>query len=509
MSETPVVAASVKTPGSYIRVDLKGTPPAPGTAPLRCLVIASKIAAGTITADTEIAEAVTRESVKTLLGTKAPGVFAIRRLFEEYPLALVDVVAPAEPDGTAATALIVANDASPVTADRVWRTTIAGRRVETVWAAGETDQVAAERHAAAINAVGDEMPVTATTATGTGWNLTLTFPLDGTIGNDVTVYSELIGGAGGALTDVATNLLTSGAGAPDLTNAIATIANKEYDIIVNVCGNAEAQAGDSSSLPGEVKTDINLRNTGLNAKLQQQIVGVTGALSDAKTGAGALNHDASQYVFCLEGQSLPWEFAGAEAGARLYAEGIRPNQNRIGRLYKARLYGAFDLTTDTPTAVEIEDALNTGLSIINYTASGELFPARPVTAYHKDALANPDARVLDVGITSGLYAVTKDLRIFLPQEFPEKSLSKDLEPGDDPPPPDVVEERDIKAAINSRMRFWIRRGVVQRAKWEASVADGSFSVLVNESDPTQADIVLPASIVRPLAKFGLDVRNGG
>ena len=510
MSENPVVSPSVKTPGAYLSVDLKGAPPSPGTGGLRALIFASKISTGTITDDSAIEESVTSETIKTLLGTKAPGVFAHRRLAEEYPLAKVDVVSPAEPSGgTAATGVINFNDSSPVTVDRVVRSTIAGRVVETAWAAGETDQVAAERHRDAINALGDEMPVTASSATGTGWDLTLTFPLKGTLGNDVTVYSELVGGAGGALTDPATNKLTSGAGTPDTATAITTIANKEYDFIVNCCGNTEAQSGGSSSLPGETKTDIDLRNTGLNAKLQQQIVGVTDALASAKTGAGALNHDASQYVFCLNGQSLPWEFAGAECGSRMKAEEIRPNQNRIGRIYKARLYGAYDLTADTPTAVEIEDALSTGLSIVGYTASGEMYPVRPVTTYHKDALANPDTRVLDVGITSGLYAVAKDLRIFLPLEFPEKSLSPDLEPGDDPPPPDVVEERDIKAAINTRMRFWIRRGVIRRDKWETSVADGSFSVLVNSSDPTQADIVLPASVVRPLAKFGIDVRNGG
>lgn len=256
-----------------------------------------------------------------------------------------------------------------------------------------------------------------------------------------------------------------------------------------------------------MKTDIDTRKTGAEAKLQQQVIGATSSLSSLKTGTGAMNDEDSQVVYCLEGQSLPCEFGGAETGARLREESIDPAKNRIAMKYRAKLYGAYDLSGDKPTATEVEDALFTGITITTYTAANELRPSRPITTYHKDGSGNPDARVLDVSVPTGTYTVAKDLRIALPAEYPQKKLSKDLEPGDDPPPPDVVEVRDVKAFVRQRIRFWIGRGVVRRDKWDAAVADGSYALAVNPSDASQLDIVLPLTIVPPLAKFGVDVRH--
>ncbi len=509
MSVNPVVSPSVKTPSVYISVNLKAGAVAPGSAPLKALILASKSSVGTITADTELAENVSAEDVKGLCGLGTPGYLATKRLFEEYPLAQVDLVAPAVNVSAVAATGVITFSGSP-TESRTIRAYISGRRVEAVWAAGDDAQAGAEALRDAANALGAEMPIVATAlvnGAGPDWDMISTFRVPGPIGNDCRVYVQLIGGAGGTVAAPAGNTLAGGTGEPDYTNAISILTGKEYDLILNCCSNADAQDGSSSSNPGRVKTDIDLRKTGGAAKLQQQVVGVTATLTDVKTGTGNINDEESQLSFCLAGQSLPAEFGGAEVGARLREESIDPAKNRIGMPYRARLFGAFDLSLDKPDETEIEDALNTGVSIITYADDGTLLPARPITTYHKDALGNPDARVLDVSIPTGVFAVAKDLRVALPQEYPQKKLSKNLEPGDDPPPPDVVEERDVQAFIGQRIRFWISRGVVRRDKWEEAIANETFVVQVNPSDPSQLDIVLPLSIVPPLAKFGIDVRH--
>lgn len=505
----PVVSPSVKTPSVYLSINLKAGAAAPGGAPLRALIMATKSASGTITADTQLEKGVGEEDVKTLLGTGTPGFLARKRIREEYPLALVDVVSPAV-NGSAVTATGNIVFSGTPTSDRTVRTYVAGRKVEIVWRAGEDAQAGAEKLEAAINALGDEMPVVATSAidgAGPDWDTIATFRIGGPIGNDCTVYTKVVGGAGGTVMAPATNKLTGGMGEPDFANAITTIVGEEYDLILPCVSNADAQLGDATSNPGKIKADIDLRKSGGDAKLQQQVIGLTAALTDAKTGAGNLNDEETELVFCLEGQSLPCEFGATELGQRLREEGTDPAENRIGLAYVAQLFGAYDTSLDKPTPTEVEDGLNTGLAFVGYQEDGTLVPIRPITSYHKDANGNPDARVLDVSIPTGVFAVAKDLRVALPAEYPQKKLSKDLEPDDDPPPPDVVEERDVKAFIDQRIRFWIGRGVVRRDKWDAAVADGSFSVLVNPSDPSQLDIILPLSIVPPLAKFGVDVRH--
>ena len=512
MSINPVVSPSVKSPGVYMSVNLKASAAAPGGAVMRALVMATKSTAGTITADTELKKSISYADAKTLLGTGTPGALGIKRLFEEYPLAMVDLVAPAENGAAVKASGAIVVDAGPPTAARTVRLYVAGRRIETVWAAGENNQTFSERCRDLINQYNENdeaLPVTAASAAGVGteFKCTCTFRIGGPIGNDCRVYVEVIGGAGGTVTAPAGNTLASGTGEPSFANAITTVAGEEYDLRLSACSNADAQDGTASSNPGRVKADIDLNKTGGDAKLQQQVVGATAALSAIKTGAGAMNDEEAEIVFCLNGQSLPFEWACAEGGARLREESIQPNKNRIGMKYRARLYGAYDMNADKPTTTEVEDALNTGVTIVTYTGSGEPRPSRPITTYHKDDASNPDARVLDVGIVTGCFTIAKDLRVALPLEYPDKLLSKNLEPGDDPPPPDVVEERDVKAFVNQRMRFWVSRGVARKDKWDEAVANGSFVAEVNPSDASQLDTEIPASIVRPLAKFGVHVKH--
>jgi phage tail sheath gpL-like len=505
MSIPLAVAASVKSPGLYLSINLLAGAVSPGSSTKRALLLASQSTSGTMTDDTEVSEAVAGpDAVKTLLGTGTPGHLAAKALFAEYGLAQVDVCSPAESTGSAAAEDITFASGPPTVS---WTVTchIAGREIEIEWTAGETDTQGADKLEAAINALGDDLPVTSANVAGV---LTVTSKLKGLIGNDIPIRVVATGGTGGTVT-AGSGLLNGGTLDADFTTALTTVKNKEYDYICSVVSNADAQDGSSTSNPGRVETHIQAYNTGRSAKLQQQIVGITGSLANAKTGTGNLNAGTSQYVFCLEGESLGAEFGGAECGARLREVGLDPAANRIALNYKATLYGAADLVADTPTDVEVEDALNYGVSICEYDAASKLRPARPITTYHKDSGGNADDRLLDTSRVDGIYAVSKDLRIALPQEFPNAKLSEDLEAADEFLPEGVVEVRDIRAFVNQRMRYWIRVGVVKLAEWVEAFTNGQFIVRVNPSDDSQCDIVLPAQIVPPLAKFSVVVQHTG
>ena len=69
---------------------------------------------------------------------------------------------------------------------------------------------------------------------------------------------------------------------------------------------------------------------------------------------------------------------------------------------------------------------------------------------------------------------------------------------------DIAEFRTgFRAWIDERMRFWGREGVWVQADIETAISTGSRIVEVNSTDPTQVDIVIPATVVPGLAKLGV------
>ena len=495
------VSPTIRGPGLYLLVNLLAGTNSPGSAPLRVLIMCPKSSAGTITANTEIRTASGPDDCKTGFGIGSPGHLTGKTLFGAHPQALCDIVAPTASAGAAATNF--ATFSGSPSATRTIRWTIAGRVIETTWPAGQSADVARDNSILAISQRTDDLPLTAD-ANGSGVTR-LTFKVPGPWGNDCPYKCELIDGAGGSVANNGT-ALAGGTTEPDFTTALSTVSGREYDLIVPCVSNADAQSASASSNPGRVKTHLGTYSTGLNAKLQQAVVGLTGALASAKTGAIGRNSEVMEYVFCKNGQSLPCEFAGAEAGDRLYNEALDPACNRIGNRLKG-VYGAADLVADTPTGAEVEDALYNGVAIVGYDAQGNPIIKRPITTHSQDASGNPDARVLDTSGVSGTFAVSKDIRNNLPLAFPNAKISKNLTPTDEPLPAGVVEERDILGWIVSRLRFWSRAGVVRRDKLDEAIEAGTIIVQVNASDPTQVDIIIPLSIFPPLAKFGVVVNR--
>lgn len=497
------VAASTKTPGLALNVNLLAGTASPGTGVLKCLAIAAKSTTGTGSEDDTVYEAIAGESDAELyLGPGMPGHLALKALFDEYALATVDLVVPASPSGAAASQTIVFGGSVTTGGEvDIW---IAGRKLSFTWSVGETPTNAGDELEALVSQNTKTLPVTANNVAGT---VTLTAKDDGTWGNYVRLRGQFAG-AGGTLTVTAATL-TGGAGHFDPSNVLALVNTTEYAFILNVVSEEDVEDGSSSAACGEVKTHIDGLDTGFTALLQQQVVGSNNTIAGAKAGTDNLNHGPTQVVLAQNAESLGCEYAGAEVGARMREESIDPAVNRIEMSYEALLYGPALPGTDDLLDTEVEDLLNNGVTPVVYTSSRTARPKRPITSYHVDAVSAPDFRLLDVSRVSGTYAVARDLRTAIPQEYAGAKLSEDLEPGDEPPPEGVVTPTEIKGFIRTRVRFWIARGVVKRSAFNTSLANGTFIVRVNPSDEAQCDIVLPLEIFPPLAKFSLVVQHTG
>jgi len=495
-----------------MRVDLLAAAASPGQSQLLSLLIASKMSAGTITPDTQIVEAVAGpDAVAALLGEGAFGHLAAKAWFREHPLGRLDVVAPIEATGDKATTTVTFgfSSGSVVAASRTVVVKIAGRPIEIVWVTGETATQGAAKLVAAIASAAGDLPVTATNTAGV---VDITSKLNGLLGNDITLEVAVSGGSVLATVVRGAAALAAGTGTCLIDNVLTLASGTEYAYIIPAAnGNADAAEASATSSIGKLKTATDANDEGFNALLQQVVVGITGALAGAKTGTSQHNYGPMQYIFMRSGQSLPCELAAAEAGARAYAEAIDPAVNRINAPYKATLYPPTVLTTGKLTPAQVEDALQSGVTPVTYTSTGSPRPSRPITTYWKTASSGAaDPRLLDTSRITGTYAVARDLRSAIPQEFDQVKFSADLVPGDDPPPAGVVEVRDVKGFVQSRVGgFWVSSGVVDRAAFLQAVADGTVLVRQNPSDSAQCDIVLPIKIVPPLAKFSFVVQHVG
>jgi phage tail sheath gpL-like len=496
------VSPTTLTPGVYLSVDLTAGPSAPGSLPMRGLLMSPKSSAGTITANTQLKRGVTdANEVRTYLGPGTPGHLCAVALFRAHPTASLDVIAPTASAGAAATGTITFDSTTPVSSARTVHVWIKGVHFEVAWLVGEDMADIAAKVVDAGNALSDQIPVVLTVTGDDDEVATLTAKIAGPWGNDVTYRVLLEDGAGGTAT-AAGGALTGGTTEPDFSTALTNVSSYEYDFIIPCVSNADAQSASATSNPGRVETHIDDLDSGLSAKLQQQIVGLTGALASAQTGAIARNHGPSQYVYCMAGQSLGCEFAGWEAGRRLKEEQIDPAVNRIDDPIEG-LYGAADLVADKPTAAEIEAAMIDGLSIVNYDAQLDLYLTAPITTYSQDDDGNRSDKLRYVSGVSGSYAYLKDLRRALKEEFRGAKIHPDLTEADEELPATVVEVRDIKAFVINHADTWVQRGVLRRDALNEAIADGTLSVAINETDDSQVDIVVPFKVIKPLAKLGV------
>lgn len=498
MSIPLAVLPSELTPGLRMSVDFLSGPPTPGSAPLAMLVVAPRSTAGDLAPDTEIRRATTPGSAATAFGAGTPGHLVAELVLAAHPFGVLDMIAPTASAGDAASVAVTFS--GPATSSGESHLWIAGRLLKTPWLNGEDADVHRAAVVAHVNSKSYTLPVIAAPGAATG-ELTLTFKVPGAWGNDCRVRG-LVTASGGSVTVPAPSL-SGGTSEPDLSAALTAVQHREYHIILPCLSNADAADPSEASNAEYVLNHIERRASGLSPTFQTAVVGMTSSIGAATAGSVGRNAPSiAGYILCQDGEGLPCELGAARAVDALASEEIDPAANRIGSPLRG-FRGAADVDRSQPVAGEVEAALRGGVDIVQYTAQGAPVCTRPVTTHSQDDQGNPDRRVLDRSVVTGMFAVARDLRAFLPVEFQGAKLSKDTPPGEELPPQGVVEERDVKAAVVQRLRGWTTRGVVRADKLDEALADGSLIIRVNGDDESQLDIVLPLKIFPPLAKMGV------
>lgn len=504
MTIPKAVSPDNKVPGLYLVVDLNAGVASPGTGLNRVVIIAPKSSAGDLAAN-EVRTLAGDVSAATAFGPGTPGHLCAKAVYAKKAEAQIDAIAPTAGAGTATYSATLAG--APAS-NNVLDVDVHGVTWEVAWLVGET---AADVATKLIDSILERTnDLAATAATGGAGVAAISSKVTGKIGNDIKVRIALRSGTTGTETiggGTSVNVnLSGGTTDPDITTVLTYLAGREYHYIVPCLSNADVANVVSANNCKKTVTHIGTYNTGRSAKLQQFIVAHTGALADAIATTphtnSCANKEYGQLVQCISGRGLPAQLAGRECGGRLAAISIDPAANRIGEIMDGYV-GALDTIGDNPTDPELQSAITGGVSILAYTAQGSELMVRPITTHSQDDVGGPDLRCLDVQNVDGTYIVARDIRDNLPLAFPNAKIQADTPPGGDPPPRGVIEERDVKAWVISRLWDWVDSGVVQGAALSEVVADGTLYCQLDPADETQLNLVLPYKIVQPLAKFGV------
>lgn len=502
MTETAVSPGAL-TPGLYLRVNLIAGTASAGNGTLRVLILAPKSSAGDLTPDTEIRSGSGEDTAALAFGPGTVGHLAARQVYGAFPGADIEFGAPAATVGTATANITFTGVPTGNTAVSI---NIGGVIFEEPWLSGETADAIKTRVISGINSRTDRIMGVASSG-GVGI-LAITSKIPGNIGNDIRVKFALTRAQTGTEA-VSPTVVTNLAGAttdPDFSDILDSAKGTEYHFILPCLSMADIDAGAAGNVK-RVIDHVGLYDEGLEAKLQQFVIGYVGTVANVQTRATGYNSQIGQMVYVRNGMELGAQYAAAEVGGRLAAISSDPAANRIGDLVGTGLIGSLTINSDRLTLPETESLLGNGVSPVSYTKQGALYAVRPVTMYSKTAAGGDDRRLLDTQNVDATYIVSRDLREALPQEFPNAKIVKDQPPGAEDLPEGVIEERDIRAFVASRLRAWVTRGVLVGAKLEAAIEGGELIVQVNDIDASQVDIVVPADVVPGLAKFSTVVNR--
>lgn len=279
----------------------------------------------------------------------------------------------ADAGGTAAVHRFAFGGTSTEAADVVLR--ICGRTVRTGIASGVAAAAVATAVDLKIDAIADDLPVTAAVASST--NVDLTARQTGVNGSDIVISVESLP-AGITCTP---SEQTAGLGAPTLTTSLASLLDKQYLAIV--------VADHTSTEVTALTTHLTNAWDSIEKKFGHGFMGETGTISTATTLASGANDETLCIASAEAFRDLPYEIAAQVAAMSLTVEKPSFNYN----LTELDLYGPPIASAYNST--EIETALAGGVTPLSLNDQGNVLMQRLVTTKTTESSA-PFENLLDL-----------------------------------------------------------------------------------------------------------------
>ncbi|QJW57024.1 hypothetical protein HL670_03921 [Serratia plymuthica] len=369
---------------------------------------------------------------------------------------------------------------------------IAGVRVQLTVVSTDDNVAVAAAIAAAINAQ-SKLPVIAEVDSAATDTVKLTAKNKGAHGNSIDIRLNYLGAAGGEETPQGMELtitpMSSGAGAPALTDALGNLQDRAFDFIVN-------PYTDTASLDAvkEFLSDA----TGRWSYAQQLYGHSFGALAGtygSLSAAGEARNYQHETLLGIKGSPTPaYLWAPALTGAiapSLRNDPGRPTQTlTISGVLAPQLEDRFTLT-------ERNNLLYSGISTFTVADDGSVQVEKTITTYQKNKFGDADDSYLNIETLFLLMFVTRFLRTQITSKFSRMKLANDgtrFAPGSA-----IVTPNVIRAELIAQYRTLEYNGYVQ----DSAAFAQTLLVERNSSNTKRIDVLWTGTLIDQLEIFAL------
>lgn len=369
---------------------------------------------------------------------------------------------------------------------------IAGVRVQLTVVSTDDNLAVAAAIAAVINAQ-SKLPVIAEVDSAATDTVKLTAKNKGAHGNSIDIRLNYLGAAGGEETPQGMELkitpMATGAGAPELTDALGNLQDRAFDFIVN-------PYTDTASL--DTVKEFLSDATGRWSYAQQLYGHSFGALAGtygSLSAAGEVRNNQHETLLGINGSPTPaYLWAAALTGAiapSLRNDPGRPTQTlTISGVLAPQLEDRFTLT-------ERNNLLYSGISTFTVADDGSVQVEKTITTYQKNKFGDADDSYLNIETLFLLMFVTRFLRTQITSKFSRMKLANDgtrFAPGSA-----IVTPNVIRAELIAQYRTLEYNGYVQ----DSATFAKTLLVERNSSNTKRIDVLWTGTLIDQLEIFAL------
>ncbi len=481
------IPINLRTPGAYIEIDnsnaVRGLPGMPS----RILVIGGRLSTGTV-AEAVPTRVLSEDAAEEYFGRGSMMHLMFRALkanndwTEAWAVGLDDA-------GSSVAAAGTVTFGGTVTTAGTLNLYISGQRVRVSVLTTDGGDDVATKVAAAINAATD-LPVTAAVNGSTAEQVDITARNKGLTGNDIDLrvnhYPDEKLPAG--LT-VAFSAMASGAGNPDIADAIAVLGDEWFtDWVVPYTDSANLVA---------LEAELAERFGPMVMQDASAYTAARGTHAELTTLGNARNSPHLSIMGAKNSPSAPWAWAAALGGVAAYYTKIDP----------ARPLQTLPLKGILAPKVEDQFKLNErnlllydAISTFTVNDGGTVQIERLITTYETNAQSVDDASYLDVNTLKTLAYLRFSTRARILQKFPRHKLANDgtrFGAGQA-----VVTPKIIRAELIALMRQWGDAGLAE------NIDQFKADLIVERSttDVNRVDALIPPDIINQFRVFAANVQ---
>jgi phage tail sheath gpL-like len=478
------IPANIRVPLFYAELDNSG---AFNFMPeYRSLIIAQRLAAGTVAAD-ELVLVSSADQAKEYFGAGS----VLAQMVEAYRAndSFTELwCLPVDDNGAGVAATGDITITGAATASGTLNIYVAGQKVQVAVTSGDDATAVGDSIEAAITAASN-LPVTAANVIGV---VTLTARHKGEVGNDIDLRMNYQGRLGGEQTPagvtVSITAMNSGASNPILTTALAALGDERYDYII-------VPYTDTTSLD-ELKSFMD-DTTGRWAYDQQ----IYGHVFSAKSGTvaaldtlGDARNDAHVSIMGFYDSPTPsYEVSaifGAQSAHALSIDPARPLQTLPMIGFRA------PPQQSRFTISEKNTLLFSGIST-TFVEGGYVRIERVVTNYRENSWGQPDPSYLDVTTLASLSYILRFLRGRITQKWPRHKLANDgTRFGDGQA---IITPNIIRAELVAAYADLITSGITENME----AFKENLIVERDQNDPNRVNVLYPPDLVNQLRVFAL------